>query len=81
MAGGDQALADSRLGLRANSTLQFFLPPLPDHPISYDQRKQRLDPALRETDARYCQLRGAWQMGVHHDLSPFGLGAAWSMAA
>ena len=31
---------------------------------------------LRESDSRYSQRSGTWQMGVHHDLSPFGLNAA-----
>jgi hypothetical protein len=31
---------------------------------------------LWETDARHCQRPGAWQMRVHHDLSPLGLSAA-----
>ena len=26
----------------------------------------------RESDARYSQRPGTWQMGVHHDLCPFG---------
>ena len=29
-----------------------------------------------ESDSRYSQRPGTWQMGVHHDLSPFGLDAA-----
>src|SRR5262245_6691014 len=29
---------------------------------------------LRKADARHCQWPRTWQMGVHHDLSPFGLG-------
>jgi hypothetical protein len=28
---------------------------------------------LREADARHCQPPGAWRIGVHHDLPPFGL--------
>jgi hypothetical protein len=31
---------------------------------------------LGESDARHCHRPGTWQMGVHHDLSPSGLGAA-----
>jgi hypothetical protein len=31
---------------------------------------------LGESDARHCQLPGTWQLRVHHDLSPSGLGAA-----
>jgi hypothetical protein len=31
---------------------------------------------LGESDARHCHQPGTWQMGVHHDLSPSGLGAA-----
>ena len=27
---------------------------------------------LREADARHCQPPGAWRIGVHHDLPPFG---------
>ena len=27
---------------------------------------------LREADARHCQPSGAWRIGVHHDLPPFG---------
>jgi hypothetical protein len=29
---------------------------------------------LGETDVRHCHREGTWQMRVHHDLSPFGLG-------
>ena len=29
---------------------------------------------LRESDSRYSQRPGTWQMGVHHDLSPL----AWT---
>ena len=31
---------------------------------------------LRESDSRYCQRPGSWQMGVHHDLSPLAVDAA-----
>ena len=27
---------------------------------------------LWEADCRHCQPPGAWRIGVHHDLSPFG---------
>jgi hypothetical protein len=32
---------------------------------------------LREADARHCQPSGAWRIGVHHDLPPFGPDASF----
>jgi hypothetical protein len=36
---------------------------------------------LGESDARHCHRPGTWQMGVHHDLSPFGRGRGGTLAA